>query len=525
MCALVFALFISGCAGTDTTGGSSSSTTSVSGSVVAGPASGAVVIVKASGIEVARSGVSGADGSFTVNILTAELSKELVFETSGGTFPDEATSTTGVTLGSLSANVAAGTLTSGSTVTIDPSSTIIQKLIAGGKTRAVAEASFATSFGYTPITSIKPAFATVSSASTTSQRMLGLRAAAFSQLTKDMGLAPARQFELIQALADDLSDGILDGLTTGGIPVTTASGTVIPSDISGCFAKSMMTFLTSPLNKSKLTTGTATPPPFATKALTATYVVEYIPGSMSATQGRTSFKIKLSNRSDGSAATGKSITLMPKMYMPAMTHATPVDIVTESATPGIYDCTIYYLMASGPGMGIWELRIMIGMETAYFYPPVAMAMGTTSRATLKGIADTIASMMGMGTAKRSYYLFNDGSTFGMSSTFRLFIAAADDAMMMNYPAVSNGSTLHNAMGAGWTVSGMTVEATTDNGSSWNSLTSNGNGHWSVSGLTALAMGGSVKVRITVNGEQKTADGTAVVSGTNDTATFTVVAGM
>jgi hypothetical protein len=133
--------------------------------------------------------------------------------------------------------------------------------------------------------------------------------------------------------------------------------------------------------------------------------------------------------------------------------------------------------------------------------------------------------MGMGSSKRSYYLFNDGSTFGMSSTFRLFIAATDDGMLMKFPAVSNGSTLHNAMGSGWTVAGMTVEATTDNGSTWDSLTDYGNGHWSVSGLSGLAMGGTIKVRVMVNGEQKTIDGGVVVAGTNDTATFAVVAGM
>jgi hypothetical protein len=44
-------------------------------------------------------------------------------------------------------------------------------------------------------------------------------------------------------------------------------------------------------------------------------------------------------------------------------------------------------------------------------------------------------------------------------------------------------------------------------------------------LTGLATGGTVKVRVTINGEQKTADGTAAIAGTNDFATFTVVAGM
>jgi hypothetical protein len=472
---------------------------------------------------VARSGVSAADGSFTVTIPTSELPKDLVFETSGGTFPDEATSTSGVAMGTFTAYVSGGTLTAGSNVTIDPSSTIMQKLVAGGKTKTAAETVFATAFGYTPDCSVKPAFATISSASSTSQRLIGLRAAAFSQLTKDLGLTPAKQFELIQALADDLSDGVLDGLKTGGTAVTTASGTAIPVDITNCFAKALMTFLTSSLNKSKLTTDKIDPPPFAKKSLTTSYIVEYVPGMAVATQGKTSFKIKLSNR-DGSAATGKTITLMPIMHMASMSHSAPVDTVVESATtPGTYDCSVYYLMASGPGMGIWELKVMIGMETATFYPPVAMSMGTTNRATLKGVADVIGSMAGA--SKRTYYLFNDSSTFGMSSTFKLFIASLDDSMMMKYPAVSIGSTLHNEMNAAWAITAMTVEASKDNGATWSSLVDYGGGHWSVSGLTGLATGGTVKVRISINGEQKTTDGNAAVAGTNDFATFTVVAGM
>jgi hypothetical protein len=284
-----------------------------------------------------------------------------------------------------------------------------------------------------------------------------------------------------------------------------------------------MTFLTSPLNKCKLTTDKIDPPPFAKKALTTSYIVEYIPGMLVASQGKTTFKIKLSNR-DGSAATGKSVTLMPIMHMASMNHSAPVDIVVESATPGTYDCSAYYLMASGPGMGIWELKVMIGMETATLYPPVAMAMGTTSRATLKGINDIIGTMMGMGTSKRSYYLFNDSSAFGMNSTLKLFIAALDDGMMMKYPAVSTGSTLHDAMNSAWNVTGMSVQASTDSGNTWNSLTDNGGGHWSVSGLTGLANGGTIKVRLTVNNEQKSTDGLEVTAA-NDSATFTVAAGM
>jgi hypothetical protein len=185
-------------------------------------------------------------------------------------------------------------------------------------------------------------------------------------------------------------------------------------------------------------------------------------------------------------------------------------------------------MASGPGMGVWELNVMIGMETAKFYPPVAMAMGTTNRATLKGVSDVIGSMMGMGTSPRSYYLFNDGSTFGMSSTFKLFIAAADDSMMMKFPAISAGTTLHDQMNAAWTVNGGTssVQVSSDSGISWVTATDNGNGHWSAVGLSGLASGGTVRVKVNINTDQKTTTGSVTLSTSNlDYALFTIVAGM
>lgn len=515
MTMLCLSLIINGCGGSGSS--TSTGTATVSGTVLAGPANGAHLTVKTTaGAVVAGPVTTAADGSYTIDIPAASLASDLIFEAKGGTFPDEATATAGVPLAALTAHAPAGSLASGSSVTIDPSSSIVQKLVAGGKSKAAADTAFAAAFGYTPDCSVKPAFATISSASTTPQRLAGLRAAAFSQLTKDMGLTPDKQFDLIQALADDLSDGVMDGLKTGGTPVVTASGTEIPDDIAGCFAKALMTFQTSPLNKSRLTPDKIGVP-FVTKALTTSYIVEYVPGMKGAAQGKTTFKIKLSSRNDGSAATGKSITLVPKMYMATMSHSAPVDTVVESAAPGTYDCAVFYQMASGPGMGVWELKVSIGGESAIFYPPVAMSMGTTARATLKGVTDMLGST---GTTKRTYNLFNDGSTFGMSSSFKLFIAASDDSMMMRFPTVSVNSTL-----TGLTVNSMTVEASADNGATWNSLTDNGGGHWSVTGLSGLATGGTVKVRVTINGEQKTADGNAAIAGTNDFATFTVVAGM
>lgn len=513
---LVCGALIFGCSSSSD---SQSTNTTISGVVMAGPAVGAKVKVKSVlGNYSTTSAPTDANGAYHVALPSSVLSGDLIFEASGGTYTDEATNSAGVSFGSMTAHVTAATLAAGTTVSIDPASTIIQKLIAAGKSKSAAEAAFAAAFGYTPDIAVKPVFAGISSAATTSQRLAGVRAAAFSQLTSDLAIAPDKQFELITAIAADLADGSLDGGYTVG-------GKSIPADLANKFSSAMVTFQNSSFNKSKLTISQLGEPLFAKTALTASYKVEYLPGTVKAAQGKTTFQIKLTNRSDGTPATGKSITLMPKMYMATMSHAAPVDVVTESATPGTYDCTVYYLMASGPGMGVWELKVMIGMENATFYPQVAMAMGSTARATLKGGTDTIASMMGM-SAGRTYFLFNEGVTGMNSTTFKLFLAAADDSMMMKFPAVYGGATLHNAMSMAWTVDAATsqVRVSSDGGANWVIATDNGGGHWTATGLTGLMTGGTIRVMVSINGEQKTTSGSATLSTTNlDYALFTIVA--
>jgi hypothetical protein len=244
---------------------------------------------------------------------------------------------------------------------------------------------------------------------------------------------------------------------------------------------------------------------------------------MAAAQGKTTFKLKITKRSDGTAAAGLSVLLMPMMHMPADRHATPVDVVSESANPGTYNCTVYYLMSSvmsGMSMGYWELGVQIGSmmgEETTFYPSVSMAMGDTSRTILKGQADDVISGM-TGTEKRSYYLFHDGLISGSTVTFDLFIAAKES--MMSFPAASIGTVLSSPAG---TITSMSVQASTDK-TTWVSGIDNTGGHWSIPGLTGLSTGvtGTIYVKLNINGEDKTIDGLASnMSGTNMYATFTV----
>jgi hypothetical protein len=514
-------------------GGDSGSTTTVTGSVFAAPTAGAEVSAKDSlGNVIAGPVASASNGSFSIDIPTVALSSAVIVESEGGTYTDEATGAS-ITAGLLGAYLPSGSVASGASVNLDPSSTIIYHLVTQhGKTPEEAEAVFKTAFGYTPNTAVAPENVP-STGEDKSCSLAGLRAVAFSQLTKDLGLAPDRQFDLLAAIAQDLSDGVLDG-RSGAAQVAIVAGMDMAEDVQNKFENCLAGLLSNTaVNHTELTADQIGTLPFGKTALTSTYKVEYLPGMMAASEGKTTFKLRVTRLIDGSPATGLAVSLMPKMYMAAHSHSTPVDAVVEDgADPGTYKCTVYYLMASkmasGMSMGYWELNVKIGGmmgETATFYPTVGMAMGSTARATLKGVADKIPGMGGGMASARTYYLFNDGISGGMggSSTFKLFIAARDDSMMMSYPAVSVGTTLHDQDGEAWTVDSMTVQASTDE-NTWLPATDNGNGHWSVSGLSGLASGGTLYVMVTVNGEQKTTDGNPA-SEANGYQAFTVVSGM
>lgn len=517
-------LVISGCGGS---GGGSPAvpTTTVSGSVLAGPATGSSVVVKTTaGATVAGPVLTATDGSYLIDIPTSDLASELVFEASGGSFDDEveqSASGKGVVMGKLSALISGGTLAAGANVSLDPSSTIVRKLVAGGMTRTSAESAFNSAFGYVPDCSVKPAFATMSSASTIKQRLAGIRAAAFSQLTRDLGLTPDKQFELIQALADDLSDGTLDG-KTGGTTVTMTSGTALPEDIANRFVQALVTFQTSSLNRCRLTADQVGTLPFSKTALTASYKVEYLPGAAVPAQGKSTFRIKLTDRVSGAAVSGKTVTLLPYMHMATKSHSTPMDAVVDNGD-GTYSCTIYYLMPTvmnGIPMGFWELKVTIGSETAIFYPTVAMSTGTTSRVTLRGVNDTI-SVGGM-TEKRAYNIFFDGLSAGTGGTYTYNVFVSAKESMVSWPGVSMGTQLHDQAGAAWSITAMTVQGSTD-GTTWLTATDNGSGHWSIAGLTGFTAGtsGTLYLKMTINNEQKTTDGTALGT-TNGAAAFTVV---
>lgn len=525
---LAAAAALGGCGGSGGGSDGPAATTTVDGSVVAGPVAGANVAVKdASGTTVAGPVLTASDGTYSIAVPDAALGGILFFESSGGTFTDEAAGSAGVTAGGLMAAVEAGALGDGSAVHLTPATTIAGALVGHhGKTPAEAADLVEAAFGFAPDAAIAPLNAPAAEASEDS-RLAALRAGAFSHLAAGLGLTPAQQFDLFHELGQDLSDGALDGAVDGG-PLSVGTVT-LPEDVQGRFAGALRDFyLDTSRNRTGLTAEKVGALPFAKVALTDTYRVEYLPGSEPAAMGRTEFQIRVTRRDDSTPASGLALTLMPKMHMPDRAHATPQDLPIVDNGDGTYSCALYYLMATranGMAMGFWELKVGLGgmgSESVTFYPEVAMPMGDTVRAVLRGQADNEVSMMVP--PNRRYFVFNDGVTGTPGShTIHLFLAAFDS--MMSWPALEVGTVLHPpAPQDPWTVGAVEVEASTD-GTTWVGGTSDG-AHWSVPNLTGLANGaaGRVFVRLTVNGEQKTTDGKAP-SGSNGYADFTVTPGL
>jgi hypothetical protein len=251
----------------------------------------------------------------------------------------------------------------------------------------------------------------------------------------------------------------------------------------------------------------------------STYLVEYLPGMMGAVAGKTTFQLRVRTRADYKAATGLAITVKPVMTMPAYDHGAPADLVTESATPGTYDCAVYYQMASGAGMGYWELTATIGAESVTFVPSVAMAMGSdTVKANLWGVSDAAVP----DTASTKYVIFKDGPLLASAGSLKLYVSRAED-MMMTFKPVSAGSVLGGPTGTVSSVS-LTAYAATDTAFATPlAAVDGGHGHWSVDvsslGLTAGAQA-TVNLKLKVNGEDKTTNGLAP-AGANASVAFKV----
>jgi hypothetical protein len=505
---------------------------SISGAIVAAPVAGAQVsVTDANGNPVVGPVTTGSAGQYTLTIPAGSLGQALILTSTGGTFTDEATGNNG-TAGDMFAYMSANSISNGSRVSATPASTIVADLVMNhAQSLADAQTNFARAFGYTPDISITPVDATVDPAGASdASKLAGLRAAAFSQLAMNLGLTQNDQFDMFAALAKDLSNGLLDGVDASGAVNIGATGPALKADIQNSFATAMIAFhKNTGRNQTGLNNAQIGTVPFAKTALTTSYKIEYVEGTMKAMEGKTMFSLRITDHMDVNQP-GLSPTIMPMMYMAAMSHSAPKTVVTYNATTKLYTATIYYLMPSqmmnGSSMGYWDLKVDVDgdmnttADIVHFYPTVMMAMGDTAKTRLKGQSSDMIKDMNGNDVKRDYFIFKDSLTGMGPYTFTMFIAAKET--MMSFPAVVNGNTLASGMmGTPLVISSIAVNVSVNGGGSV-SATDNLNGTWTIADL-ALNSGveNEIQIKLTVNGEIKTSDGTA--EGVN--AAFTITPGM
>lgn len=218
-------LILSGCGGDSSN--TAEATTTITGSAIAGAVNGNLVVRNATGAAVAIGAVTS--GVFSVALPDSALSGELDFVVTGS-YVDEVSGSS-VTLGAthpLALRVAANQFQAGQSgnAPVTPDSSIIRALVADhGMTLAAAQAAFQSAFGYQPDMSAVPFDPAATDSATAAGRAQGdkdaaFRVGVFSQLASDFGLSGDNIAALPGALADDLSDGVLDGMGGSGNPVT-----------------------------------------------------------------------------------------------------------------------------------------------------------------------------------------------------------------------------------------------------------------------------------------------------------------
>jgi hypothetical protein len=259
------------------------------------------------------------------------------------------------------------------------------------------------------------------------------------------------------------------------------------------------------------------------------YAAKIVAGSEKLFVGKGQLSLEITTVADGKPAAGlaSSLALSPVMQMGQMAHGAPVpaDAVKESSTPGTYDATLFFSMASG-SMGSWTLNVAKDKDSIGALPiKVDEPSGTdTTHVPLKNAADTIKTPMGAD-KPRNWFVFRDtlSATSG-GHELEVFLATVQAGNMV-WPPVTVGLELVDEAGkAQLTVSTLAVEVSTD-GSTWAPMTCGATARCkaTLAGLTKGAKS-DVFVKLAVNGKDYTTDGAAAEpSKKNGYATFSLTA--
>ncbi|MBI2395268.1 MAG: hypothetical protein HYV09_37210 [Deltaproteobacteria bacterium] len=261
------------------------------------------------------------------------------------------------------------------------------------------------------------------------------------------------------------------------------------------------------------------------------YDVAYVAVGSGLTVGKSRYQLRVSR--GGAPATGLAgrISIVPLMTMAKMSHGNPVppDAVKESGTPGTYDVTGFFTMASvdesGGSLGQWTLKVAVDEQApAPLDVMVARATGSeTTHGILKNAADTFNAM---GTPKmRSWVLFRDTlEAKAGAHELRLFLATVQEGMLV-WPPVTTGLKLVDGAGkVQLTVETLAVSASAD-GTTWTPMTCDANARCTAT-IAGVASTGKIRVKLQVNGKDYTTDGAAPNGSTDPTKnngwfTFTV----
>jgi hypothetical protein len=295
-------------------GGGSSSTSSsaeISGTIFASYVQQAQVrFFDLGGNLVAGPTTSDNAGGYRLSLPNSALAADLILESSGGNFLDEATGLS-TPAGNLSAYCGASTLAHQAIVSATPATTVVREIIrTHGNTLSEAKILFENAFGYSPSSSVLPTDATTPKAGATAASNLeGQRAAQWSQFTKDLGFSPQQQFELMEALAKDLGDGELDG--KNGATVLSVSNTGLPRDLNAKYSEAIHNFRSSGNDRTGLLPEN---PVFKKTAYTSAgnYKIQWISDvmgtmDMGVTTGKSSVRLRVTHVESGLGVSGLNL--------------------------------------------------------------------------------------------------------------------------------------------------------------------------------------------------------------------------
>lgn len=259
----------------------------VSGKAIANSIAGATVTVfsvkpDGSDDQTLCSGTTGADGSFSISGCKTPASGEGVrIQISGGSYTSEADTSKTISGSGLSILVPAMGGASG--IVITPLTTFADSnasaaLAKGGGTSLsaivdAAEAVILKNYGLpagTDLSALAPDFTAASGPAASAALILGT----LEQLAINTGRPPA---DIVAAIASDLSDGVPDGKTASGAPVTYPDGSAAPNTLANSDLLSALSDYLSNPNTETDKAGTTIDP--ATVADTRGAVVSATPSS------------------------------------------------------------------------------------------------------------------------------------------------------------------------------------------------------------------------------------------------------